>query len=109
MAALMAEGADPVAFGFFDAELTVKGMRNYLIGEGRLSSFLATTQWIHIHNRIVENRKMLRDRPFWKQIKWIEQADFSQPSKLRMPLRYRLHKRLVGSRFYRFLYRLKER
>lgn len=109
MMALIAEGAEPEAYGFADTVRSLKNMRTYLIGEKGLTPGLAKRQWRYIRNRLLENQEMLADSSYWPDIRWILAADFENIENEKMPLLYRLRSRLANFRFYQALHRLKER
>ncbi len=109
MAAILAEGADPVAFGFSDTEQTLPDMQRYITEGHALNANLAISYWSHIHNRLVQNKTVLERKTGWKHIKWIAKADFYHHETLKMPLLYRIRKKMANYKFYQALHRLKER
>lgn len=109
IAAILAEGANPVAFGFYNTEQNLADMQRYIIDGKALNANLATNDWVHIQNRITQNKAILRHKNYWKYIKWITKADFYHHETLKMPLLYRIQKRLAKFKFYQTLHKLKER
>lgn len=109
IAAILAEGADPVAFGFYEAKQTLPDMQRYIVGEKALNTNLAISYWQHIHNRVCCNRSMLQRTEYWKYLKWIAKADFHHLETIKMPLVYRIRQRMCGFWFYQALHKLKEK
>lgn len=105
IAGLIAETAEPVDYGFLDAWKTVSDMKKVLLKQGEMTPFLAESQWVHIQDAIVRNREVLQSKPYWKQIKWIEKADFRHPERLGIKPRtkVRLRTRLAKYKLYRLL------
>lgn len=94
MMGLIAEGENPVNYGFLGAEDTLGKMRQVLVGEKKITENVAL-EWQKIQNRIAENKEMLQTTPYWRHIKWIVRADIMHPETLRLPLSYRLRKSLA--------------
>lgn len=109
MAGIIAEGADPIRFGFNDSDHTLPDMRSYLVERKVLTTHLATHHWKHIQDGIYRNQDLLKSTKYWKYIKWITKADFYHHETLKMPLLYRIQKRLAEFTFYQTLHNLKER
>lgn len=109
MTAIIVEGGNPENFGFLEARKTMPAMRACLIGGKQLTPFLAESQWIHIQNRLIENKGLLAVNPFLKSIQWITTTDFHHIERAKMPLSYRLRVKLSSFKFYRMLHRLKEK
>ena len=107
MAAIIAEGADPVDFGFFETKKTLPDMQRYIVDGKALSAHLAQHHWKHIQNRIFRNRDGLRKTEYWRHISWIAGADFENYEKIKMPFKYRVKKKLATYRFYQELSRIK--
>ena len=95
LAAILAEGADPVAFGFDKIEETLPDMQRYMLDEKALNENLAISYWKHIHDRMEQNRSELEQKKEWKYIKWIAEADFLHLESLKLPLKYRIRKTLA--------------
>jgi len=108
MAAILAEGADPVAYGFYEAKQTLPDMQRYIIEGKALNANLAVSYWRHIRDSICRNRSVLRQTEYWKYLKWIANADFLQHEKIKMPLQHRIRSKLADLRFYQALHKLKE-
>lgn len=109
MAAILAEGADPAEYGFDEAEKNLPNMQNYIVEGKALNKNLAISGWMHIHNRVRQNKKALRSRKEWKYIKWIEKADFTQHEKLKMPLNNRIRGSLAKIKLYQTMSRMKRK
>lgn len=99
MAALMAEGADPLDFGFALSTKTLPDMQRYVVRCKELNPNTAKSYWKHIHDRILENQASLKKLPTWKYMKWIAKADFLHRDQLTLPLGYRIERRIAFSRF----------
>ncbi len=108
IASIMAEGEDPKEYGFELADATVSDMRRYIVDGKVLNANLAISGWMHIHNKIVDNKKQLRKKAYWKHIKWIAESDFANYESIKMPLLYRMRIWLSQFRFYQMLHQLKE-
>lgn len=108
MLGLMAEGADPADYGFAKAADTLGKMRKVIVG-GKTITSSVTLEWRKIQDRVIENRDTLQTKPFWKYIKWIEEADIAHPETLKLPLGYRLRKWLAEYRFVQRIYNLRKR
>lgn len=107
MAGILAEGSDPVDYGFLYATETVPLMRDYLIGFKKLKPDVAQRHWSHIYKGVKENIKTIRKHPYWKHIRWIIKADFSHPETIKPSLRFRVGEKMSAFSFYRFLHRIK--
>lgn len=106
MVGLIAEGTDPVHYGFTHTRTTIRNLQQYLVTNYRNNSILQR-QWTHIQNRIQLHRSELRKHPDWKYVKWIVKADFLHPETLKYPMGIR--ERLSQYRFYQKLHELKVR
>lgn len=106
MAGLLAEGANPLDYGFEESTETLPFMRFYITGQ---RSHYATIQdyWPHIQKRVIENKSLLVNTPSWKFLKWIEKSDFNHPETLRLPLNFRIRNRLSQFKFYNTLHKVK--
>lgn len=107
MVGLMAEGEDPVNYGFEQGIETLGKMRKVLIGDRKIKENVAV-EWLTVHQAIVRNQDNLRDKPFWKHIKWIVDADFEHPNEIRLPLAYRLRMWLVQFPLLQKIYNLRK-
>ena len=106
MAGLLAEGANPQEYGFEKATETLPLMHSYIICQ--CSHYVALQDyWIHIRNKIIENKANLSTTPSWKFLKWMEKADFEHPENLKMPLFFRIRSRLSQFKFYNKLHEIK--
>lgn len=108
LAGLLAEGADPTDYGFENFSEGLPFMREYLI-EYFPSRYRLRTRWSHISKRVCENKQMLSQKPYWQYISWLAKADFSNPEKLKMPLFFRIRRKLSSFKFYRKLHEIKSK
>ncbi len=108
MAGLLAEGADPVDYSFFNAEDTFPQMQKYLIGEGNLAPDVAIRHWTHIKKSFVKNIRLIKKTKYWEDVKWMLNADFAHPETLQMPPKS-LREWLSRQKFYQKLHELKNR
>lgn len=109
IAALIAEGADPHAYGMHQASRTLPEMQRRVI-EGRLlNPNTAISYWKHIQDQILRQKKVLRKQKEWKYIKWIAKANFVDISRNKMPIWYRLRAKMAEYKFYQVLHTIKER
>lgn len=106
MMGLMAEGENPADYGFLNAADTLGMMQQIVIGEKKIGANVQL-EWTGIRRRVLENREMLREKPYWKYIKWIEKADVSHPETLKLSYGYRLRKWLARSRVLQKIYGLR--
>ncbi len=106
MANLLAEGADPTLYGFPDTAKTIDGMKRYITITCRYMQNLPD-YWPHIQKRVHENKRMLRKKPYWKEIRWLEKTDFQTLHKKNLPFVYRVRRRLSKSKFYQGLHKVK--
>ena len=108
MAGLLAEGVNPLEYGFENATETLPFMRACVIGQ---PSYYAALQayWGHIRNRVIENKSQLVNTPYWQYLKWMEKCDFEHPESLKMPLIFRIRRRLSKFRFYNELHKIKSK
>lgn len=108
MANLLAEGADPIDYGFPDTPNTIGDMERYISITCRGMQNLPD-YWPHIQKRILKNRKALRTKPYWEQIRWIARTDFHRLHKTALPLSLRIRRKLATYRFYQVLSQIKGR
>lgn len=104
MVGLIAEGADPVDYGFADTRMAMKNFRKHLVNRHR-NDVLLQKHWTHIQKRIIENRRNLKKHPDWKAVRWMLKADFWHPETLKAPMSVR--GKLSQYKFYQFLHRVK--
>lgn len=107
IAGILAEGEDAGNFGFHKAEETLPDMQRYIVEGKVLNENLAISYWKHIHDRVCQNKPVLEKKAYWKHIKWIGDADFLRHDQLKMPLRYRVQRKLAGFRLYQALSKVK--
>lgn len=102
---IVAEDDNPYAYGFDYAEEAIRYSRAILIGQGKLTPFIAKRQWVYIHDCMVENSAMLKKSPYWKHIKWIVKTDFTRHKTLKML--FNLRGWLSHFKFYQVLHNIK--
>ena len=106
MVGLIAEGADPVDYGFADTRMAMKNFQKHLVNRHR-NDVVLQKHWTHIQKRIIENRRSLKKHPDWKKVRWILKADFWNPETLKAPKSVR--GKLSQYKFYQFLHKVKVR
>jgi len=104
MVGLIAEGADPVDYGFEYTRNTIQNLQRYLVDWHRYDAVLQK-HWTHIQKSIIAHRFELKKQPDWKYVKWLVKADFWHPETLKKPVTIR--ERLSQYRFYQKLHELK--
>ena len=109
MAGLIAEGADPVKYGFDAARESMPQMRDRLVKSKQMSPVLAKTQWRYIGDRIKANQTIVRKHPYWKYVKWMIKADFLHPETLYISRKKKIRRYLAQFKFYQQLHKLKEK
>lgn len=109
MTAIIAEGGDPVDYGFPNAEPAMKDMKSVLIAGKVLSSSVAKRHWVHIQNGLRQNRSTLKRSPYRKSVEWLLSADLLHIERIKPPLLYFLRSRLASMKFYQALHNIKER
>ena len=103
MSELLAEGENPENFGFHNAKTGLKDMRYFLItNPPAYKNF-----WIDIKERAAENRKKVCKTQYYKEFKWIFNADFEHPETLRLPLSYIIRGRLAKFKVYQWIHKVK--
>ncbi len=107
MAGLMAEGENPVTYGFENSVETLGKMRRVLIGEKKLKENVAI-EWLNIHRTAVGNREMLETKPYWKYFRWIAESDFENWESLKLPLSVRIRGWLSQSLLLQKIYNLRK-
>ncbi len=107
MAGIIAEGADPIYYGFRHTIETLPDMRSYLIDFKNLSPDVAQRHWIHVYNGIHKNLDSVKKQPYWKDVKWIAESDFLHPETIKPSLRFKMGEKMSAFGFYRFLHRIK--
>lgn len=106
MAGLLAEGANPIDYGFKESTDTLPFMHFYIVGQYSQSSVIKD-YWPHIRERVVEKKALLVNTPSWKFLKWIEKSDFNHPETLKLPLNFRIRNKLSHFKFYNTLHKIK--
>ena len=104
MVGLIAEGADPVEYGFSETRSTIQNLKKHLVCNYRNNSVLQR-HWVHIQNSIIAHRSELGSHPDWKSVKWLVKADLWHPETLKCPMTIR--EKLSQFRFYQKLHELK--
>lgn len=108
MANLLAEGADPIDYGFEATQKTVGNMQQHITIACRNMQTLPD-YWPHIQKRIYQNQKFLKEKHYWNDIRWIAETDFRKLHKKKLPLLYRVRGKLATYLFYQRLSELKGR
>ena len=93
----LSEGVDPFDFGIENWKVTLPKMRSELINRGQLTYWMYSTQWSHILNRICENQKMLRKKPYWKHIKWLVNKNMGTEKALEPSRAFRFRQKIASS------------
>lgn len=104
MVGLIAEGADPVDYGFEHTRSTIQNLQRYLVDRCR-NDVVLQKHWTHIQKSVIQHRSELRKHADWKYVKWLLKADLWHPETLRAPISFR--ERLSQYRFYQKLHELK--
>lgn len=78
--ALIIEDGDPNLFGFDENNYNFIQMRKYLSEEFCFDPVLVPL-WKQIQSAAIANDAMLRSKPYYKDIKWIETFDFDHPER----------------------------
>lgn len=107
MTGLIAEGADPTAYGFDTASENIPLMHTRMIKQKQLSPGIAVRQWSHIGDRMKANRKQIRRLPFWNDVKWMLKADFRNPQTIYISREKQVRQYLAQFKFYQLLHKLK--
>lgn len=108
MVGLIAEGADPICYGFSNTANTIHQMKAKIACE-YVNYNVFWTQWKYIKNRIIENKYKLYDSTYWESIKCIEKIDFTNQKSFRPPIFYRIRKYLSRFQFYQYMHNIKGR
>lgn len=108
MAGLLAEGADPMEYGFKHTRRTIGKMQKRLINQGELTKFIAETQWYHIQQQMIRNKEELLNTPYWHAIAWIEKTDFLRFAPGKKSYNFQLRQYLSQFKFYQFLHKVKK-
>lgn len=101
---LIIEKEDPIKYGFFDTNETIKDIKKSVIYSGIMNDALSR-EWRHIQKRIIDVKKELKSSDYWKCIKWIEKINFQEYQTIKKPLVYRIKKRLYRIKILRVIYR----
>lgn len=106
MAAIIAEGANPVDYGFPETIATIPSMRVSIL-EYYTYSDMFKKRWSHIQKRLIDNTNIVAETPYWKYIKWLKRINFDSSKKLKAPLMFRIRRYLSSFRFYNKLHQFK--
>ncbi len=98
MVGLILENAEPVEYGFPDINREIPFMQERIV----LHSNSAPKTWNRLHEEITLKQNTLKKNTYWKYIRWLKNADFITPGGLRMPLMWRI-KRKLNKLIKRFL------
>ena len=101
---MIAEGSEPFDFGFKHAQSCLKSFQKLLVDKYR-NSVLIKNEWTHIQKKLIANRTLLKNSPYWKDVKWLVKADLMHPETLKRPLTIR--EKLSQYKFYQMLHELK--
>lgn len=114
MIAIWAEGGEPENFGLNVTTNILKTLHQKMALEYGYSKVIAI-QWNQIKQGMLDNRKWLKDKPYYKNIKWIESFNFDAPEKnwCRKWYHFRqpngIRGKLAEFPIYQKLHRIKER
>lgn len=105
---ILVENGDPARLGFTEFERNLGNMRGLL---SQKTDGILKRQWTKIQTGLKENKKALKSSPYWKDIRWIEKADFEHPETIHMPVPIgtRVRQWLSQFRVYQHLHDLKEK
>ena len=103
---LVAEGALPEEYGFTQTKNTMPLMRDILVGQRKLTQFLANAEWRYIQDAVQKNVVLVKRSPYWKDVKWILDADFLCVETIKAPVEWR--ERLSKFKFYQLLHKIKQ-
>lgn len=78
--ALLLEGADPKSFGFSENGYDLTKGQDFLRNEFSFD-YILIPLWRQLQSTFIENKAMLRTKPYYKDIKWIETFDFDHPER----------------------------
>lgn len=99
------EGADPKDYGFGDYERYINNFQFYVLNN--TSDYLFRIAWSYIHSTAKKNKSLLKQKPHYKDFKWLIKADFEHPEKLKMPFSFRIRQKLAHLAVYQWLHRIK--
>lgn len=87
---ILLEGGYPENFGFDPDRISFDYMQDYISSRFDFSKepFLKVF-WKEYQRIAIDNKKVLRKKPYYKKIKWIEKCDFDNPSKKKKGFVYR--------------------
>lgn len=105
MAGLLAEGADPMNFGFTLAAQTIPHLKNNLVCSRAFTATVAEHHWLHIQNGMRNNIGRVKEMKYWKHIRWILKADFRHIDTIKPSILYRIRRRLSRCQLYRILHK----
>ena len=108
MAGLIAEGADPVDYGFEDAHAGMRKMQSLLAWEGSRNGIIKA-RWGSIQERVLQNEAQIQKTAYWKDMKFLKELDFTKENPVPVPLSDRIRGRLGEIPFYQMLHRMKMR
>ena len=104
MVGLIAEGEDPLDYGFEHTPRTMPDLQRYLVTNCR-NMVALQDYWTHIQKRLAEHRVELRNHMYWKNVKWILKVDFWHPETWKRSMN--LRERLSQYKFYQKLHEIK--
>ncbi len=112
IAGILVENGNPAQYGFNGFEKYLDDMVSIVSTK---KDGILQRQWTKIQNRLHINKQRIVKTPYWKYIRWIENADFSNPDSITEPLWLRIKKaqgiraKLSNFRFYQRLHEWKNR
>lgn len=109
MAGLWAEGDNPEQYAFTKASDGLDKMQYYIVNNAKEYKEEIKKFWVGIQKRAIENKRLLKQKDYYPQYKWLLKADFKHPECLSMPILYRIKERMSQFSFYKKLHILKEK
>lgn len=108
IAAILAENGNPEQLAFTGFQKYLPEMKKVVV---RSINDNLTKQWIELQKGLRQNKNAIKVSPYWKDICWIEKADFEHPETIQMPVPFgtRVRQWLSQFRFYQHLHDLKEK
>lgn len=91
---ILAEGDDPSKYGFNTWKSEIVEMRKNMVDNKKRDAKTYHAHWTHISKRIQEQKSNLKDKSYWKDIKWIGETDFDDIESIDVDLKYRIYRKL---------------
>lgn len=105
MLGLILEGEDPRKYGFPYVEKAMPQMRETMVSHANS----APKTWNRLHEDVKARQSALIKTPYWKDIKWLVNADFLTPGAIKLPLGMKLKAELSKTKMYRGLRTIKRK